>query len=361
MEASPVIYQRGHLMGFLYVDGHVRAYHGQRAIASKAYVARRGGAALDRRAGDVDYRIEPEDPTRSIPNPEQPPQDGAGDPISAAEVRDRPVGAPQRLHLRRAVEPEEPADSAPSVGASRGRLSRFGRALLDRSPTSQCGCILLDVQMSVLTGPQLQERLLEAGSRVPIVFLTGYGDIPTSVRTIKAGAEDFLTKPVAKLQLLETIKRAIAHGEKLRDKAEQAGVFRSLVARLTPREKEVFALLVRGLLNKQIAFELGTSVRTIKAHRHAIMQKCEVRSVAELVLIAERTEHFVSDAMRINVNMKPMHSSAPDDRLAVHHCPWDSMRMEKNKVCNTIAAARLSLSIYLGLDVNRINRNHCNS
>jgi FixJ family two-component response regulator len=190
-------------------------------------------------------------------------------------------------------------------------LYETSQQLLDRPPTSQCGCILLDVQMSGLTGPQLQERLLEAGSRVPIVFLTGYGDIPTSVRTIKAGAEDFLTKPVPKLQLLETIKRAIAHGEKLRDKAEQAGVFRSLLARLTPREKEVFALLVRGLLNKQIAFELGTSVRTIKAHRHAIMQKCEVRSVAELVLIAERTEHFVSDAMHINVNMKPMRSSAP--------------------------------------------------
>lgn len=178
--------------------------------------------------------------------------------------------------------------------ASGYQVALYGTSqqLLNDPPTSSRGCILLDVQMSGLTGPQLQERLVAGGNCPPIVFLTGHGDIPTSVRAIKAGAEDFLTKPVAKVQLLETIKRAIAHGGDLRAKAERIDVSRSLVERLTPREKEVFLLLVRGLLNKQIAYELGTSVRTIKAHRHMVMQKCAVRSVAQLVLIAQRAEYW---------------------------------------------------------------------
>jgi FixJ family two-component response regulator len=173
-------------------------------------------------------------------------------------------------------------------------LYETSQQLLNDPPASPIGCILLDVQMSGLTGPQLQERLVEGGNCLPIVFLTGHADIPTTVRTIKAGAEDFLTKPVAPADLLATLKRAIAHGADLRAKAERIDSSRALVKRLTPREKEVFFLLVRGLLNKQIAHELGTSVRTIKAHRQGVMQKCAVRSVAELVLIAQRAE-FRSD------------------------------------------------------------------
>ena len=109
------------------------------------------------------------------------------------------------------------------------------------------------------------------------------------MRAIKAGAEDFLTKPVAREQLLETIRRALDHAEEVRARSEQVDALFARVASLTPRERQVFALVVRGMLNKQIAHELGTSERTVKAHRHMVMQKCGVRSVAELVMIAERT------------------------------------------------------------------------
>ena len=120
---------------------------------------------------------------------------------------------------------------------------------------------------------------------------------PTSVRAIKAGAEDFLTKPVTREQLLETIRRALDHAEKVRARSEQADALLARVASLTPRERQVFALVVRGMLNKQIAHELGTSERTVKAHRHMVMQKCGVRSVAELVMIAERTGILPCDAV----------------------------------------------------------------
>jgi FixJ family two-component response regulator len=158
-------------------------------------------------------------------------------------------------------------------------------------------CILLDVQMSGLSGPQLQDRLSELGNRLPIVFLTGHGDIPTTVRAIKAGAEDFLTKPVTKERLLDTIKRALEHADELRAQAEHADALLARVQSLSPREKQVFALVVRGRLNKQIAHELGTSERTVKAHRHMVMKKCEVRSVAELVMVAERTGIMPTDGI----------------------------------------------------------------
>jgi FixJ family two-component response regulator len=167
-------------------------------------------------------------------------------------------------------------------------LYESAQQLLDAPPAGKAGCILLDVQMSGLSGPQLQERLAELGNRLPIIFLTGHGDIPTSVRTIKAGAQDFLTKPVPKVQLLDTIKCALDRYEKLQVQDLRASALRSRVARLTPREREVFELVVRGRLNKQIAHDLGTSERTIKAHRHQVMEKCEVKSLAELVITAER-------------------------------------------------------------------------
>lgn len=149
-------------------------------------------------------------------------------------------------------------------------------------------CILLDVQMPGMDGPQLQARLAGLGHRLPIVFLTGHGDIALSVQAIKAGAEDFLTKPVRKEKLLQAIERALAQGEQMRAQDQRAAAMRSLVARLTPRERDVFELLVRGKPHKQIAHELGTSERTIKMHRHNLMQKCQVQSLANLTVIAER-------------------------------------------------------------------------
>jgi RNA polymerase sigma factor (sigma-70 family) len=149
-------------------------------------------------------------------------------------------------------------------------------------------CILLDVQMPGMDGPQLQARLAGLGYQLPIVFLTGHGDIPMSVQAIKAGAEDFLTKPVRKEKLLQAIEHALAHGEQMRVQAHQVAAMRSLVAQLTPREREVFDLLVRGKPHKQIAYALGTTERTIKMHRHNLMQKCQVQSLADLTVIAER-------------------------------------------------------------------------
>jgi len=167
-------------------------------------------------------------------------------------------------------------------------LYESAHLLLKKLPSIEPGCILLDVLMPDLSGPELHTRLVELGNALPIVFLTGHGDIPMSVRAIKTGAEDFLSKPAPKQALLEALGRALERYEDGREHRERLDTLRTLVAAFTPREREVFALVVRGKLNKIIAFELRTSERTIKAHRHNIMQKLQVRSLAEAVSIAER-------------------------------------------------------------------------
>jgi RNA polymerase sigma factor (sigma-70 family) len=161
--------------------------------------------------------------------------------------------------------------------------------LLDRLPSEgEPACILLDVRIPEMSGPELQERLNELGSTRPIIFLTGYLDIPATVRAIKAGADDFLTKPVSSDDLLEAIERAIAHDEVTRGLKSKLDVVRTHVATLTPREREVFLLVIRGNPNKQVARALGCTERTIKAHRHRVMEKMQVRSLPELVSLAER-------------------------------------------------------------------------
>jgi RNA polymerase sigma factor (sigma-70 family) len=161
--------------------------------------------------------------------------------------------------------------------------------LLDRLPDADVpGCILLDVQMPGLSGLELQNRLIERGSILPIVFVTGYADTPTTVRAIKAGAEDFLTKPASSEQLIDAIERAMVRYEAARHQRSEFDSLRGLVATLTPRERQVFNLIVRGKINKQIAHELGTTERTVKAHRHQVMEKMQVHSLAELVSNAER-------------------------------------------------------------------------
>lgn len=161
--------------------------------------------------------------------------------------------------------------------------------LLDRLPSeNERGCILLDVRIPGLSGPELQGRLSELGSTLPIVFLTGHPDVPTTVRTIKAGAEDFLTKPVSSDDLLHAIERALAHHEARRGVKNKLDVVRAHISKLTPREREVFQLVVRGKTNKQVANTLGATERTIKAHRQRVMEKMQVQSLAELVSLAER-------------------------------------------------------------------------
>ena len=161
--------------------------------------------------------------------------------------------------------------------------------LLDRMPSeSEMGCILLDVRIPGLSGPELQRRLSELGSTLPIVFLTGYPDVRTAVRTIKAGAEDFLTKPVSSDKLLRAIERAMAHQEATRGLKSTLDMVRAHIGKLTPRERQVFERIVRGQTNKQVANALGTTERTIKAHRQQVMEKMQVQSLAELVSLAER-------------------------------------------------------------------------
>jgi FixJ family two-component response regulator len=147
----------------------------------------------------------------------------------------------------------------------------FLRAIESARP----GCIVLDVRMPALGGLQLQDELVRRSNGWPIIFMTGHGDIPTTVRAIKAGAEDFLSKPVSRRILLEAIERALVRHAAMRRKQDQLDFLRSLISTL--RESAVFALMVRGKPNKQIAHLLGTSERTVKAHRHGHEQvECSV-------------------------------------------------------------------------------------
>jgi len=161
--------------------------------------------------------------------------------------------------------------------------------LLDRLPSArEPECILLDVRIPGLSGPELQSRLIELGSILPIIFLTGYADTPTTVLAMKAGAEDFLTKPTSSEQLIDAIERAMARYASVRSQRDKLDSLRALVTTLTPRERQVFDLIIRGKINKQIAYELGMTERTVKAHRHQVMEKMQVHSLAELVSNAER-------------------------------------------------------------------------
>ena len=128
------------------------------------------------------------------------------------------------------------------------------------------------------------------------MFVTGHSDIPTTVRAIKAGAEDFLTKPIPSEQMIDAIERAMAHYELARSQRTELNSFLALVASLTPRERQVFYLMVRGMINKRIADELGTTERTVKAHRHEVMEKMQADSLAELVSSAVRLGVIVPDA-----------------------------------------------------------------
>lgn len=163
-----------------------------------------------------------------------------------------------------------------------------GDDFLARVPQSEAGCILLDLQMPGLSGRELQERIVEAVPLLPIVFLTGQGTIAAGVQAIKGGAEDFLEKPVSSKILRAVIDRALAHNEKRRAGHDQLQALKAKMSDLTPREIQVFELVVRGKRNKQIAYDLNVSERTIKAHRHSVMKKLSATSLAEMVSIAER-------------------------------------------------------------------------
>lgn len=148
------------------------------------------------------------------------------------------------------------------------------------------GCIILDVRMPGLNGLDLQRELSSAGVYIPIIFITGHGDIPMSVRAMKDGAMEFLTKPVRGQDLLDAVQKAVAHDRDLRKERTQLTELRNRFDSLTPREKEVLELVVAGLLNKQIADQLGTSELTVKTHRAHVMEKTQADSLAHLVRMA---------------------------------------------------------------------------
>jgi RNA polymerase sigma factor (sigma-70 family) len=150
------------------------------------------------------------------------------------------------------------------------------------------GCLVLDVRLPGLSGLDLQKRMAEADIEIPIIFITGHGDIPMTVQAMKAGAMEFLPKPFRDQELLDAIQQALERDRKSREQREEVEVLRSRFDLLTPREREVMPLLVAGLLNKQIAAELGSSETTVKIHKHHVMEKMRAGSLAELVTIAAR-------------------------------------------------------------------------
>jgi len=160
----------------------------------------------------------------------------------------------------------------------------------DSDSCAEPGCILLDLQMPGVSGFDLQQLLARMEEQLPIIFLTGQGDIPASVRAMKAGAVDFLTKPVRREALLSAVQNALAIDAKGRGERAVLRELQDRYEKLTPREREVLVHVVSGRLNKQIASNLGAAERTIKAHRAAIMEKLRVQSLAELVRLAQELD-----------------------------------------------------------------------
>lgn len=173
------------------------------------------------------------------------------------------------------------------------------RQLLDQRPDKSAkGCILLDVRLPDVTGLELQGRLAELGSTLPVIFVTGYPDIGITVKAIKAGADNFLIKPVRSDELLGAVERALARHRMARAQSDELEAFRARLSTLTPRQRQVFEMVVRGTTNKHAARELRCTERTIKAHRRVIMDKMKVRTVPQLVTIAERLGVVVRSAER---------------------------------------------------------------
>jgi FixJ family two-component response regulator len=174
-----------------------------------------------------------------------------------------------------------------SVGLRAELFASAQEFLLSKRPDVPC-CLVLDVRLPGLSGLDLQKRTSEAGLEIPIIFITGHGDIPMSVRAMKAGAVEFLTKPFRDQDLLDAIQQALERDRKARDQRAEIEKLRDRFASLTSREREVMARVVAGLLNKQIGGELGTSETTIKIHRHRVMEKMGAGSLPELVRMADR-------------------------------------------------------------------------
>jgi FixJ family two-component response regulator len=177
-----------------------------------------------------------------------------------------------------------------------------GPQLLERIKSGAVGCILLDLDMPQVNGLQIQARLSEMHASLPIIFLSGRGNIAASVKAVKAGAEDFLCKPATKQQLLDAIERAISRNQAALESHAKLCEARARIELLTPRERQVYDLVIAGKMNKQIAYELNTTERTVKAHRRQVMFKLQARSIIELM----------SFAGRFNAAHRPQQGIAPE-------------------------------------------------
>jgi FixJ family two-component response regulator len=162
------------------------------------------------------------------------------------------------------------------------------KEFLQRNRPDVPTCLVLDVRLPGLSGLDLQSHLAEANYRIPIIFITGHGEVPMSVRAMKAGAVEFLTKPFHDQELLDAVLQALQRDRTARQTRAYLATLRERWESLTPREHEVLALVVAGRVNKQIGAELGTSEKTIKVHRHQVMLKMQAQSLAQLVLMVEK-------------------------------------------------------------------------
>ena len=197
--------------------------------------------------------------------------------------------APQRVFL---------VDDQPAILKALGRLLtaagyevqayESARAFLDSGNAATPGCLVLDLSMPEMGGLALQQALAERASALPVIFLSGHGDLDSGIRAMKQGAADFLTKPVDGEQLVAAVQLALARNTQARAADAERGDILQRLASLTPREREVMALVVEGLLNKQVAAELGTVEKTVKVHRARVMAKMQVRSVSALVRLVDR-------------------------------------------------------------------------
>jgi len=204
--------------------------------------------------------------------------------VSDDEARPTVVVIDDDQHIREALQ-----DLLRSVGL---RVELFGsvQEFLDSARPDLPGCLVLDVRLPGRSGLDFHDDLVKAKVHLPVIFISGHADVPMSVRAMKAGAVEFLTKPVRHQDLLDAINRAIEHDRARRQEAQVVGQLRARFETLTVRERDVMRLVTAGRLNKQIAAEIGLSEATVKLHRGQLMRKLKVQSLAELIRIADKLE-----------------------------------------------------------------------